>query len=87
MWELPLEESYVKLLESDIADLRNISTTRYGSTLTSSLFLQQFIPEDAKWAHIDIAGPAFVGRRIASYIKKGGTGFGVRTLIQFIKSL
>ncbi|MFH1766837.1 MAG: leucyl aminopeptidase [Patescibacteria group bacterium] len=85
-WRLPLEQSYVKLLESDIADVRNISTSRYGGALTAGLFLQQFIPEGVKWAHLDIAGPAFAERPISSYVQKGGTGFGVRTIIQFIQS-
>lgn len=87
IWELPLYARYAKLIESDIADLRNISTTHYGGTLTAGLFLKEFIDDGQKWAHIDIAGPAYAERPMASYVKKGGTGFGVRTLIKWIESL
>jgi len=87
MWEMPLYDRYSKLIESDIADLRNISSSRYGGTLTAALFLKEFINEDQKWAHIDIAGPAFAEKPMASYIGKGGTGFGVRTLLGWIESL
>ncbi|MCH8049715.1 leucyl aminopeptidase [Patescibacteria group bacterium] len=87
MWELPLEKRYRKLLESDVADLRNIATTSYGGSLTAGLFLQEFVPEGTPWVHIDIAGPAFAERPIASYLGKGGTGFGVRTLVNLLGSL
>ncbi len=87
LWEMPLYNKYSELLESDIADLRNVSTTRYGGTLTAALFLKEFINKDQKWAHIDIAGPAFAEKPISSYLGKGGTGFGVRTLLGWIESL
>ncbi|MFH1631609.1 MAG: leucyl aminopeptidase [bacterium] len=87
MWELPLEKNYKKLIESDIADLRNIGKSNYGGVLTAALFLQNFVPDDVAWAHIDIAGPAFAERPITSYIGKGGTGFGVRTLLKLIDEL
>ncbi|MBT3230361.1 leucyl aminopeptidase [Candidatus Uhrbacteria bacterium] len=87
MWEMPLYGKYAKLIESDIADLRNISSSRYGGTLTAGLFLKEFINEDQKWAHIDIAGPAFAEKPMASYLGKGGTGFGVRTLLGWIETL
>ncbi len=87
LWELPLFEKYSKLIESDIADLRNISTTRYGGTLTAGLFLKEFINDDQKWAHIDIAGPAYAERPLNSYIGKGATGYGIRTLIKWISQI
>ena len=87
MWAMPLYGRYAKLIESDIADLRNISSSRYGGTLTAALFLKEFINEGQKWAHIDIAGPAFAERPMSSYLLKGGTGFGVRTLLGWIESL
>ena len=71
------------LVESDVADLRNIATNRYGGSLTAGLFLQHFV-NDIPWAHMDIAGPAFAERPMASYIGKGGTGYGVRTLVEYI---
>jgi len=55
--------------------------------LTAGLFLKEFIEEGQKWAHIDIAGPAYAERPLSSYIGKGGTGYGVRTLVKWIESL
>lgn len=85
LWELPLEPRYKSLVESDVADLRNIATSRYGGTLTAGLFLQHFV-NDIPWAHMDIAGPAFAERPLSSYVGKGGTGYGVRTLVEFIET-
>jgi leucyl aminopeptidase len=85
MWELPLEKNYKKLLKSDIADLKNIGG-RYGGALTAGLFLEEFV-DKTPWAHLDIAGPAYAERPINSYEKKGATGHGVRTLIEFIKAI
>ncbi len=87
IWELPLEKRYRSQIESDVADLRNIATSQYGGTLTAGLFLAEFVSPETKWAHIDIAGPAFAERPLSSYLKKGGTGFGVRTLLKFIEEL
>jgi len=87
LWELPLFDRYSKLIESDVADLRNISSTRYGGTLTAGLFLKEFISDNQKWAHIDIAGPAFAERPLSSYLGKGATGYGVRTLINLIQNI
>lgn len=87
LWELPLERRYAPLVESDVADLRNTSLSRYGGTLTAGLFLQAFINEQQAWAHMDIAGPAFAERPLSSYVDKGGTGYGVRTLAAWIEQL
>ncbi len=80
VWHLPLPDDYAKLLESEIADLRNISTGGYGGTLTAGLFLQHFVG-DVPWAHVDIAGPARASSDDGEWVK-GGTGFGVRTLVE-----
>ncbi len=84
VWHLPLPESYRKDLESEIADLKNITGTRYAGALTAGLFLSEFAG-DVPWAHLDIAGPA---RAPADdgYLVKGGTGFGVRTLVEVLSS-
>jgi leucyl aminopeptidase len=87
MWLMPLPSRYNAQIKSDVADLRNIAKTRYGGSLTAALFLQNFVAEGMKWAHMDIAGPAFAERPIGSYLKKGGTGYGVRTLARFLKNL
>lgn len=83
MWRMPLEKRYRPLIESDVADLRNIPTSRYGGSLTAGLFLEEFV-DGSPWVHLDIAGPAFAEKPIASYLGKGGTGHGVRTLVELI---
>ena len=83
LWELPLEKSYRDSIKSDLADLRNISKTRYGGAITAALFLEEFV-DDVPWAHLDIAGPAFAEQE-TPLSPKGGTGFGVRTLLNFLK--
>lgn len=87
MWELPLEKRYRSLIVSDVADLRNIATNRYGGTLTAGLFIEEFIKPETVWAHLDIAGPAFAERPMSSYLGKGGTGYGVKTLVEWLKGI
>ncbi|MBT4857312.1 leucyl aminopeptidase [Candidatus Uhrbacteria bacterium] len=87
MWQMPLYAPYRKLLESDIADVRNISTSRYGGSMTAALFLNEFVEDGMVWAHMDIAGPAFAERPIGSFLGKGGTGYGVRTLTAWLATL
>jgi leucyl aminopeptidase len=80
MWRLPLPEEYRRNLDSEIADLRNISSGGGAGTLTAGLFLKEFAG-DAPWAHLDIAGTARSSSDDAE-TSKGGTGYGVRTLIE-----
>jgi leucyl aminopeptidase len=80
VWPLPLPSDYRKLLDSEVADLRNISTGSYGGALTAGLFLEEFAG-DVPWAHLDIAGPARASGD-DGYVVKGGTGFGVRSVIE-----
>jgi leucyl aminopeptidase len=82
VWELPLPSDYRKLLDSEVADLRNISTSSYGGAITAALFLAEFV-DGVPWAHLDIAGPARAGSD-DGYLVKGGTGFAVRTLVELI---
>ncbi|MFM7271391.1 MAG: leucyl aminopeptidase [Actinomycetes bacterium] len=84
VWPLPLPKEYQSLLESEVADLRNISTGGYGGTLTAGLFLQHFVGE-VPWAHLDIAGPSRAATD-SGYTPKGGTGFATRTLIELARS-
>lgn len=85
MWPLPLEQSYKQLMKSDIADMKNLGN-RWGGVLVAGLFLEEFVKKDVPWVHIDIAGPAYAERPINAYEKKGGTGHGVRTLINLLKT-
>jgi leucyl aminopeptidase len=80
VWPLPLPDDYRKQLESEVADLKNIGAGRYGGALTAGLFLREFVGQ-TPWVHLDIAGPAFADDSPEPYVQKGGTGFGVRTLI------
>lgn len=86
LWEMPLEPRYQQLIQSDIADLRNIATSRYGGSLTAGLFLQEFV-EETPWAHLDIAGPAFAERPMGVCLQKGATGYGVRTLWKWVEGI
>lgn len=82
LWEMPLIEEYRERLDSAIADIRNTAGTRYGGPIYGALFLKDFVG-DARWAHIDIAGPAW-SEKGEHYLPTGATGFGTRTLAQFI---
>jgi leucyl aminopeptidase len=84
VWPLPLPEDYRKLIDSDVADIKNISGGRYGGALTAGLFLREFVG-GVPWAHLDIAGPAR-SEEDDGYLQKGGTGFGVRTLVEAVLS-
>jgi leucyl aminopeptidase len=84
-WPMPLPEDYKELLKSDFADLNNISNTRWGGAITAALFLSEFVG-DTRWAHIDIAGPAYI-RKENAYCRAGGTGFGVRLLCDLLEKL
>ncbi len=84
VWPLPLPQEYRKDLDSEIADLKNISGTRYGGALIAGLFLSEFTG-DIPWVHLDIAGPARAPSE-DGYIAKGGTGFGVRTLVEVLSN-
>jgi leucyl aminopeptidase len=84
VWPLPLPEDYRKLIDSDVADIKNISGGRYAGALTAGLFLREFVG-GVPWAHLDIAGPAR-SEEDEGYLQKGGTGFGVRTLVEAVMS-
>ncbi len=79
VWPLPLPEEYRKLLDSPVADMKNIGT-RWGGAITAALLLKEFTA-DLPWAHLDIPGPAKTNKA-AHYLSEGATGFGVRTLVQ-----
>jgi leucyl aminopeptidase len=84
LWQLPLVKEYRDDIKSSIADMKNIGGG-HGGAITAALILQEFV-EDVPWAHLDIAGPAFTERDVPT-CPKGGTGFGVRTLLRFLASI
>jgi len=80
VWRLPLPDDYHRVMESEIADLRNVATGGGGGTITAGLFLRDFVGA-TPWVHLDIAGTARAGGDDGE-IAKGGTGYGVRTLLE-----
>ena len=92
-WRMPLVEfggTYDKMIDSDIADVKNISGVRLAGAITAAQFLQRFINKHKKWAHIDIAGTAFLtsaelySAKNIYTVDNGATGYGVRLLNNLI---
>lgn len=86
-WRLPLPKEYISYLDSKIADTSNIGG-RMAGTITAGLFLQKFINDGQKWAHLDIAGVAdnHEGKQKGVAPTSGGTGTAVRTLVAFARA-
>ncbi len=84
-WPMPLDEDMRSKIDSDVADVKNISGDRWGGAITAGLFLREFVGE-TPWVHLDIAGPAFAEKPPAIG-PKGGTGFAVRTLMELVKGV
>ncbi|MCG6120627.1 MAG: leucyl aminopeptidase, partial [Blastomonas sp.] len=82
LWRLPLGKAYDKLIDSPIADIKNVGPRGAGS-ITAAQFLQRFIKPGVKWAHLDIAGMVWADKPGPVW-DKGATGFGVRLLNQWI---
>jgi leucyl aminopeptidase len=85
-WSMPLPADLRKGLDSEIADLVNTGP-REGGMLTAGLFLKEFIPDGVRWAHLDIAGPAYNSGEPYGYTPHGGTGAAVRTFVQVLEDL
>ncbi len=83
LWRMPLGPKYDKLIDSEIADMRNVSHGRDGGSITAAQFLQRFVQEGVAWAHIDIAGVAW-STKGNNTTPKGATAFGVRLLDTWI---
>lgn len=81
-WEMPMFEEYFDSLKSEIADMKNTGS-RWGGASAAGLFLQKFVTDDVKWAHLDVAGTAFIEKPQKEFIA-GATGAGVRTLLNYI---
>ena len=83
-WSMPLEEEYADALKDKFADLKNTGTD--AGAISAALFLQEFVPENTAWAHLDIAGTAFTSKKW-KYTEYGATGFGVQTLIELAREM
>ncbi|MGZ4790437.1 MAG: leucyl aminopeptidase [Ilumatobacteraceae bacterium] len=79
IWQLPLERNYRKLLDSNVADMKNVGGP-YGGAILAALFLSEFVGE-TPWAHLDIAGP-MNSESDDGWLSRGASGFGTRLLIQ-----
>lgn len=82
LWRQPLAEAYDRLIDSPIADMKNVGPREAGS-ITAAQFLKRYVDDGVAWAHLDIAGMAWSDKATATY-DKGATGFGVRLLDQYI---
>jgi leucyl aminopeptidase len=82
VWRLPLWDEYFEYLKSDVADFRNVGTRAAGAII-GAIFLSKFV-EKIPWVHLDIAGPASIEKE-RPYIPKGGTGAGVRLVVQLLR--
>ena len=84
LWQMPLQKSYKDGLKSHIADMKNTGP-RAGGSITAALFLEEFFDKNIKWAHIDIAGTCWTDKNKGIH-PSGATGYGVKTLVQWIKN-
>jgi leucyl aminopeptidase len=83
LWRLPIGEAYDKIMDSQIADMKN-SAGREGGSITAACFLNRFVEDGVKWAHLDIAGVVWSDKPSHLY-DKGATGFGVALLDRYIR--
>ena len=82
VWRMPLADAYDKMMDSDAADIKNISGGREAGSITAAQFLQRFV-NNVPWAHLDIAGTTWSKKDTAT-VPKGATAFGVRLLERLI---
>jgi len=82
VWRMPMSDAFDKMIDSKIADMKNIGG-RWGGSITAAQFLQRFV-NDIPWAHLDIAGMAWSDKNMPT-VPQGGTGYGVRLLDRFVR--
>jgi leucyl aminopeptidase len=82
LWRFPLSDAYDKLLDSPIADMKNIGP-RYAGSITAAQFIKRFVEDGVKWAHLDIAGMVWADKPGATW-DKGATGYGVRLIDRLV---
>jgi leucyl aminopeptidase len=85
LWRQPMADSFDKLIDSPIADMKNVGP-RYGGSITAAQFLQRFIDKGTPWAHLDIAGMAWADKPGATW-GKGATGYGVRLIDRYVRDV
>ncbi len=85
VWRLPIWDDYSKLIDSDIADVKNLGI-RWAGAITAAKFLEKFVDKKIKWAHLDIAGPS-IHHNFRSYTNKYMTAFGVRLVNDYLNRI
>ncbi|HWI89218.1 MAG TPA: leucyl aminopeptidase, partial [Sphingomicrobium sp.] len=85
LWRMPLAEPFDRLIDSPIADMKNVGP-REGGSITAAQFIQRFIEDGVRWAHVDMAGMAWSEKAGTTY-DKGATGFGVRLLDEYVSEV
>ncbi len=85
LWRMPLAEPFDRLINSPIADMKNVGP-REGGSITAAQFIQRFVENGIRWAHIDMAGKAWSDKPANTY-DKGATGFGVRLLDEYVSDV
>jgi leucyl aminopeptidase len=83
LWRFPLGPAYDKMIDSPIADMKNVGP-RFGGSITAAQFLQRYIDKGTPWAHLDIAGTVWTDKPGATW-DKGASGFGVRLLDRYVR--
>jgi leucyl aminopeptidase len=86
-WPMPLPDELRRGLDSTVADMTNHDPGRMGGMLVGGLFLRDFVEPGRAWVHLDIAGPAWNNAEAYGYTARGGTGYGVRTLVRLAEEL
>ncbi len=84
LWRQPLADAYDRLIDSPIADMKNVGP-REGGSITAAQFLKRFVDDGVAWAHLDVAGMVWSDKAGATY-EKGATGYGVRLLDQYVEA-
>jgi leucyl aminopeptidase len=85
LWRMPMGKAYDKMIDSPIADMKNIGPREAGS-ITAAQFIARFVQDGVKWAHLDIAGMVWASKP-GTLWEKGATGYGVRLLDQYVKDV
>jgi leucyl aminopeptidase len=85
LWRQPLAESFDRMIDSPIADMKNVGP-REGGSITAAQFIKRFVDDGVRWAHLDIAGKAWSDKP-SSTAEKGATGFGVRLLDKWVEDV
>ena len=85
LWRMPMGEPFDRLIDSPIADMKNVGP-REGGSITAAQFIQRFVENGVRWAHVDMAGTAWSDKAGPTY-DKGATGYGVRLLDQYVEDV